>query len=145
MGTSKRSMTKNPNRPEKKSIEEWAADITYAGESFGMYHVDRWVEAWFPRRPDLCKPGEEIDAALHVHAPIQWPNLDKSITKESALRIIFAMAIADSIHEVAEKVCFDGDHVLAPHPENEDPMWATILSVAAEAAIRLLKEHPRND
>lgn len=133
-----------PTRPVKKPIEHWAADVTYGDEQFGMYADGLRLEGYFPRRADIDNPEKMIDAMLAVYYHPQWPRFERPISRESALRVIYAVAIADAIHEVTELIKFNGVRPVKPHPQAEDQMWDTLLDVAQTASVRLLKELERN-
>lgn len=131
---------------DQRSILDWLADSSYQGESMSGYWDGHALSVHFPDRDDLRKPGETINADLIIHHHPQWPNLDRAIARRSAERVIFTAAIADAIHEIAESITIDGEPVLKAHQEtgmDEDDMWDIITDCATQAAIKILKEHPR--
>jgi len=135
-------------RGEIHDIQEWAADVTYDGEQFGMYYDDEQgtTEWFFPRREDIDQPGKMIDAMLRLHAHPQWPG-HHPITIESALRMIYAVAIADAIHETIEKIRMRGVRPIVPHPkkDEEDAMWTMLLDEGQRTAVRMLSSLERNE
>lgn len=133
---------------KRQKIEEWGSDTKFQGETLEMYHTagdTAMLEAFFPEREDLYHAGEMIDAALVVFDDPEWPDLSEDLTRAEATRVIYAIAIADALHEVIESITVAGRRPLRPHPGNgpQDEPWALLTSIADEAAQRLLAEYPR--
>jgi hypothetical protein len=129
---------------ERKMIEDHIADLEFQGQPIESYYengMDRdTFEMFFPRRPDLDRPGREIDAALRIDVHPSWPDLNFPVTKETAVEIVLSMVLIDSIHEALESV---RPFILEPHPAREDDMWSLLRDAAVLTAKTLLAEYPR--
>jgi len=134
-----------PRTDDRREVEEWFADTTYQGETLRAYFPEHndLVEVYFPLRQDIDRPERTIDAMLCLNRHPQWPKFRYPIARESAERIIYAVAVADALHEVIESIKIDGERPLCPHPTNEDDMWDLLLDIGQSVARRLVKEHPR--
>jgi|SRR6185437_2456495 len=132
---------------DRRDIHEWFADTTYQGEVLAANHnpIANLLEVDFPRRKDIDNPERTIDALLGLHCHPQWPKFRKPIARESAERIVYAVCVADALHEIVESVKIDGERPLCPHPDDgpEDDMWDLLLDLGQMVARRLVKEHPR--
>lgn len=127
---------------DKRTILEWLASTEFQHAQLSGWVNERHLEVWFPQREDLYKPGERIDAALTLNLHPQWPKIAKRpISKPEFLRILMAVTITDSIHEIMESITVDGEKPWNPHPENENDMWDCILDVAQAAGRRIVKEY----
>jgi hypothetical protein len=129
---------------ELKMISDWCADLEFQGQPIESYYengMDRdTFEMFFPRRPDLDRPGKEIDAALRVDVHPSWPDLNWPVTKKVAEEIVLTMVIIDSIHEALESV---RPFILEPHAHEEHEGWTVLRDVSVSAAKTLLAEYPR--
>lgn len=124
---------------------EWYADSTFRDEQMAAYlGQGGYLEVFFPKREDIDKPGEMIDAMLAVTTHETWPlDLDLPINAVTAQHIIYTVAMIDSLHEMLESVKIDGKRPLNPHLANEDPAWGVLMDIANDAVKRLMKEYPR--
>lgn len=126
-----------------RTIEEWGADTKYQSKRFGFYWDGECLEAYFPERECLTRPGKMIDAALRLSHNPEWPTFKRPIGRKTAEQIIMTAAIVDALHEVTESIKIDGELLVTPHPRDETKVWAVLESIAEQAARRLLAEHPR--